>query len=67
MTQHSERPSETGRIGGVNHLSKSQTEMGAKFKKDQKVELKEVQSEIRTIKAVFPLIKQAVYKNFILI
>jgi len=42
-----------------NSLSKSQTEMGAKFKKDQKVELKDVQHEIRTIKSVFALIKQS--------
>ncbi len=54
QTQHSVRQEDFGR----NAVSKSQ-ELGGKIK-NFKVELKDVQSEIRTIKAVFNLVKQAV-------
>jgi len=49
-------PGFTGRIP----LSRSQSEIGLKATKDVKVELKDVNNEIRTIKAIFTLIKQAV-------
>jgi hypothetical protein len=56
QTQHSYRGDETTK----NTLSKSQMEMGTKLTKDVKVQLHDVQNEIRTIKSVFNLIKQAV-------
>jgi len=46
---------------GRNYLSNSQSEIVAKFKKDLKIELKDVQNEIKTIKAIFPQIKKSVY------
>ena len=55
-TQSSMGPGFTGRIP----LSRSQSEIGLKATKDVKVELKDVNNEIRTIKAIFTLIKQAV-------
>lgn len=58
QTQHNFRGSQTDR----NALSKSQGEMGTKFQKDLKVDLKDVQNEIRTIKSIFSNIKQT-YHN----
>jgi len=41
-------------------MASSQQEFGAMMKKDAKIELKDVQNEIRTIKSIFGLVKQAV-------
>jgi len=43
-----------------NFMASSQQEFGAMMKKDAKIELKDVQNEIRTIKSIFGLVKQAV-------
>lgn len=42
----------------MKNLSKSQAEIGTKYQKDVKVELRDVQNEIRTIKSIFSLILQ---------